>query len=166
MKAKLYICYIYVKRHRSNSCMLFGWWFNLWEPKGSRSVYSWSSYRVLIPLGACNSSPYSSIRVPKYKKRKMQRQVDFWVQGQPGLQSEFQDSQGYTEKPCLGKKKKKEYPSTIHCLAVGVCICLNQLLGRSSQRDWCLPMGWISSWASYWLAITSVSVSSPFLHFL
>jgi hypothetical protein len=26
---------------------------------------------------------------------------------QPGLQSEFQDSQGYTEKPCLGKKKKK-----------------------------------------------------------
>jgi hypothetical protein len=28
--------------------------------------------------------------------------------GQPGLQSEFQDSQGYTEKPCLGKKKKKK----------------------------------------------------------
>jgi hypothetical protein len=37
-----------------------------------------------------------------------QREVDFWVQGQPGLQSEFQDSQGYTEKPCLGKKKRKE----------------------------------------------------------
>jgi hypothetical protein len=32
-----------------------------------------------------------------------QRQSDFWVQGQPGLQSEFQDSQGYTEKPCLKK---------------------------------------------------------------
>jgi hypothetical protein len=30
--------------------------------------------------------------------------VDFWVWGQPGLQSEFQDSQGYTEKHCLGKK--------------------------------------------------------------
>jgi hypothetical protein len=30
-----------------------------------------------------------------------QRQAEFWVQGQPGLQSEFQDSQGYTEKPCL-----------------------------------------------------------------
>jgi hypothetical protein len=30
-----------------------------------------------------------------------QRQADFWVQGQPGLQSEIQDSQGYTEKPCL-----------------------------------------------------------------
>jgi hypothetical protein len=35
-----------------------------------------------------------------------QRQVDFWVRGQPGLQSEFQDSQGYTEKPCLEKTKK------------------------------------------------------------
>jgi hypothetical protein len=29
--------------------------------------------------------------------------MDFWVRGQPGLQSEFQDSQGYTEKPCLEK---------------------------------------------------------------
>jgi hypothetical protein len=28
--------------------------------------------------------------------------------GQPGLQSEFQDSQGYIEKPCLKKKKKKK----------------------------------------------------------
>jgi hypothetical protein len=26
--------------------------------------------------------------------------------GQPGLQSEFQDSQGYTEKPCLKKQKQ------------------------------------------------------------
>ena len=34
-----------------------------------------------------------------------QRQVDFWVWGQPGLQSEFQDSQGYIEKPCLEKKQ-------------------------------------------------------------
>jgi hypothetical protein len=37
-----------------------------------------------------------------------QRQADFWVWGQPGLQSEFQDSQGYTEKPCLEKKKKRK----------------------------------------------------------
>ena len=35
-----------------------------------------------------------------------QRQADFWVRGQPGLLSEFQDSQGYTEKPCLGKTKQ------------------------------------------------------------
>jgi hypothetical protein len=40
-----------------------------------------------------------------------QRQADFWVRGQPALQSEFQDSQGYKEKPCLEtpppKKKKR-----------------------------------------------------------
>jgi hypothetical protein len=29
-----------------------------------------------------------------------------WVRGQPGLQSEFQDSQGSTEKPCLKKQKQ------------------------------------------------------------
>jgi hypothetical protein len=28
--------------------------------------------------------------------------------GQPGLQSEFQDSQGYTERPCLEKPKRKK----------------------------------------------------------
>jgi hypothetical protein len=37
-----------------------------------------------------------------------QREVDFWVRGQPGLQSEFQDSQGYTQKPCLEKNKNKK----------------------------------------------------------
>jgi hypothetical protein len=37
-----------------------------------------------------------------------QRQADFWVWGQPGLQSEFQDSQGYTENPCLEKTKNKK----------------------------------------------------------
>jgi hypothetical protein len=35
-------------------------------------------------------------------------QADFRVQGQPGLQSEFQDSQGYTEKSCLEKLKKQK----------------------------------------------------------
>ena len=30
----------------------------------------------------------------------------FRVQGQPGLQSEFQESQGYKEKPCLEKHQK------------------------------------------------------------
>jgi hypothetical protein len=37
-----------------------------------------------------------------------QRQADFWVRAQPGLESEFQVSQGYTEKPCLKKPKKKK----------------------------------------------------------
>ena len=35
-----------------------------------------------------------------------QKQADFWVRGQSGLQSELQDSQGYTEKPCLENQKR------------------------------------------------------------
>ena len=50
---------------------------------------------------------YLNIKNLEYlKHRHRQRQADFWVQGQPGLQSEFQDSQGYTEKPYLEKPKK------------------------------------------------------------
>jgi hypothetical protein len=36
-----------------------------------------------------------------------ERQANFWVRGQPGLQSEFQDSQDYTEKSCLKKPNQK-----------------------------------------------------------
>jgi hypothetical protein len=46
-------------------------------------------------------------RTPLIPALRRQRQTDFSVRGQPGLQSEFQDSQGLTEKPCLEKKKKK-----------------------------------------------------------
>jgi hypothetical protein len=38
---------------------------------------------------------------------RRQRQANFWVWGQSALQSEFQDSQCYTEKPCLKQKTKK-----------------------------------------------------------
>jgi hypothetical protein len=34
------------------------------------------------------------------------RQI-FWVQGQPGLLNEFNDSQNYPEKPCLKGEKNK-----------------------------------------------------------
>jgi hypothetical protein len=44
--------------------------------------------------------------VPAIPALKWQRQADLWVQGQPDLQSEFQVSQGYTEKPCLEKANK------------------------------------------------------------
>jgi hypothetical protein len=36
-----------------------------------------------------------------------QKPVDLGVQTQPGLQSEFQGSQGYTERPCLKSNKYK-----------------------------------------------------------
>jgi hypothetical protein len=45
-------------------------------------------------------------RTPLIPALGRQRQANFWVRGQPGLQSEFQDSQGYKEKPCLEKTKK------------------------------------------------------------
>jgi hypothetical protein len=41
-----------------------------------------------------------------------QRQAEFLVRGQPGLQSKFQNSQGYTEKPCLEKKTKQNKQTT------------------------------------------------------
>jgi hypothetical protein len=42
--------------------------------------------------------------MPLIPALRRQRQADFWVRGQPSLQSEFQDSHGYTEKPCLEKQ--------------------------------------------------------------
>ena len=69
-------------------------------------------------------------------------------------------------------------------MAVGVCICLSQLLGGASQRTAMLDsyckhnrlslvvsgmgaaMGWVSSWAGYWLAILSVSAPFPVPEFL
>jgi hypothetical protein len=48
-----------------------------------------------------------------------QRQADFWVWGQPGLQSEFQDSQSYTEKSCLETPPQKK---DVGCNSFGGCI--------------------------------------------
>ena len=47
-------------------------------------------------------------RRPVIPALRRQRQADFRVRGQPDLQSEFQDSQGYTEKPCLKKTKQNK----------------------------------------------------------
>ena len=44
-------------------------------------------------------------RTPLIPALGRQRQADFWVRG---LQSEFQDSQGYTEKPSLEKPKTNQ----------------------------------------------------------
>jgi hypothetical protein len=48
----------------------------------------------------------------KNSSLERQRQVDFWVPGQPGLQSEFQDIQGYTEK----QTNKQTNKSSSHLL--------------------------------------------------
>jgi len=39
--------------------------------------------------------------------RQRQADLSLGVQGQPGLQSEFQDSHSYMEKPCLENKNNK-----------------------------------------------------------
>jgi hypothetical protein len=41
-------------------------------------------------------------------------------QGQPGLQSEFQDSQGYTEKSCLEKQTNKQKVTKVYHLLLMV----------------------------------------------
>ena len=61
-----------------------------------------------------------------------QRQSHFLVQCQPGLQSEFQDSEGYTEKPCLEKtknkkNKKKQQQQKKHCLWSSIPTAVYQL---------------------------------------
>jgi hypothetical protein len=73
-----------------------------------------------------------------------QRQADFRVQGQPDLQSEFQDSQGYREKPCLEKqnKNKKQNKKTTpktknHEVVQWWCMPLILVFGRQSQVDCC-----------------------------
>jgi hypothetical protein len=47
------------------------------------------------------------------------------IRGQPGLQSEFQDSQSYTEKPCLEKNQKqnknKKQKNLRKCLIMQRC---------------------------------------------
>jgi hypothetical protein len=55
------------------------------------------------------------------------------VRDHPGLQSEFQDSQGYTEKPCLEKTKqnnnnnKKDYCGNLNENGLYRLIYLNTL---------------------------------------
>jgi hypothetical protein len=50
--------------------------------------------------------------LPLIPTLRRQRQADFCVRGQPGLQSEFQDSLGYTEKSCLEKTNKQTKTKT------------------------------------------------------
>jgi hypothetical protein len=49
-------------------------------------------------------------RTPLIPALRRQKQADFWVRGQPGLQSEFQDSQNQK------KKKKKNLGSQVSLL--------------------------------------------------
>jgi hypothetical protein len=85
-------------------------------------IQEWSHVRRI--LSACEKTPRNQDKVgqwcltPLIPALGRQRQTDFWVQGQPGLQSELQDSQGSridretlpwkTKKKKKKKKKRKE----------------------------------------------------------
>ena len=87
-------------------------------------ILIWISEAVFQNLIISHNRGNISQKVQKKKKKKQQqqqqtqtplipalrcqRQADFWVWGEPGLQSEFLDSQGYTEKPCLETKQNKK----------------------------------------------------------
>jgi hypothetical protein len=86
------------------------WW-------GCRQI--WSEVSVALHWSSIAMSEVACVRVlqslgrawwrtPLIPALGRQRQADFWVRGQPGLQSELQDSQSYKEKPCLEKNKKKK----------------------------------------------------------
>ena len=47
-------------------------------------------------------------QTPLIPALRSQRQADFWVWREPGLQSEFLDSQGYTLKRCLEKPQQQQ----------------------------------------------------------
>jgi hypothetical protein len=54
---------------------------------------------------------------------------------EPGLQSELQDSQGYTEKPCLEKTKNKKQQQQQQKSQVVGRMPLIPALGRQRQVD-------------------------------
>jgi hypothetical protein len=86
-----------------------------------------SVWQVLSQLKKKSQKKWDRARqwwhMPLIPALRRQRQADFWVRGQPGLQSEFQDSQDYTEKPRLEKKNEME--------------CLQRTLALFSESTWC-----------------------------
>jgi hypothetical protein len=66
---------------------------------------------------------------------RRQRQAALWVQGQPGLQSEFQDSQGHTEKLCLEKKtNKKDFKELLFIWLTPMSIHILELQAQGLEK--------------------------------
>ena len=62
----------------------------MWEIPSSIQLYNNNKNHLGVVAHACKASTQEG-----------KAGGFLWVGGQRGLQSEFQDSQGYTEKPCL-----------------------------------------------------------------
>jgi hypothetical protein len=109
-------------------------WTHWWLPTSQRVLWNkshpgpmWGGLGREAASGHWVGASHSTLRLPSslawwhmplILALGRQRQADFWVRGQPGLQSEFQDNQDYTEKPCLEKpRKKKKKRTPKHLLA-------------------------------------------------
>lgn len=59
--------------------------------------------------------------------KRLWRQRHLWVQGHSGLQSKFQDSQGYITTPCLKKKKQRHFIYLLftYCVCASVLACVH-----------------------------------------
>jgi hypothetical protein len=83
-------------------CLVWGLYFYL------TIIYSFTfSILILFQLSSLKKKIYSWAGSTELGMAPSQKHMDFWVRGQPGLQSEFQDSQGYMEKPFLKEQKTK-----------------------------------------------------------
>ena len=137
MKTKVHICYIHVRGlGPAHICSLvrssvFG------SPQGSRLVDSVGLPVELYPFRALSLSHDSFIRFPKLHL----------VFGSGSLHL-FQSAAG------------RSLSEDSHAGLRGqLCLQAQQSI-MSSVRDWCLPMGWVSSWVHYWLDILSISAPS------
>lgn len=123
MKIKLHICYICVGRPRSNLCMFFGWWFRLWEPQGSRWVDS-VGLPIKIPI------PFVISFFLLFHKSSQVCPLFGCV--------------------CLGLSESTvgwSLSEDSHARLLSASITEYHCV-----RDGFFPMGWVSSFAGYWLA--------------
>lgn len=67
----------------------------------------WISWKenALLRIRTLPGSGGACLLIPALRR---QGEVDIWVRGHPGLQSEFQNSWDYLEKPCLKKTERKK----------------------------------------------------------
>jgi hypothetical protein len=117
------------------------------------------SIKCLLKIPTFSRAGWHTPSIPALGR---QRQVDLWVRGQPGLQSEFQDSQGYTEKPCLKKQTNKQKKANHFVVCFTDPLCLSLIKSVTTQKlvfTSSKPVGCVQ----YWMPPKMNSVQSCFI---